>query len=268
MKKFSFIKQLFTCVSVAFLLSACDKEEDFDEIYGSGSPLDENIMSLANTQYEYNEKGLVTKIIRIDNQYDGENTTTELVTVATISYPQSDRAVLVYTGDYMTTTYTFAFGENHFANRVIESDADGETSMIKFSYDNKGHVTSIDDGCDYLKMEWTNGNLTKIEEPEEYDSKAVLTYGDQTDFSRYNMSPFLLNVKLGPFMNDINWWYERGLYYALHIGFLGKPCRNLPATIVSYDNQNSEPELGTFHYEYLDFGDLSFGRWYIAYEWN
>lgn len=264
MNKFSFIKQLFTCMSVALLFSACDKEEDFDEIYGSGSPLAENIMLLADHQYEYNEDGLVSKIIRIDKQYDGENTTTELVTVATISYPQSDRAVLVYTGDYLTTTYTFAFGENHFANRVIESDADGDY-MTKFSYDNEGYVTSIDEGGgDRIEMEWTNGNLTKIEEPEEYDSKAFLTYGDQTDFGRYNMSPFLLNVNLGPFMYNIDWWYECGLYYALHIGFLGKPCRNLPETIVSYDNQNSEPERSRFIYEWVDWVDTPFGKWYFG----
>lgn len=257
MKKLSFIRQLFTCVSLVLLLSACDKEEDFDEIYGSGNPLAENIISLANHQYEYNEKGLVSKIIRIDKQYDGENTTTELVTVATITYPQNDRAVMVYTGDYMTTTYTFAFGENHFANRVIDSDADGETYMTKFSYDNDGHVTSMDDGVDKLKMEWTNGNLTKIKQ-DEYDAMAVLTYGGRTGFDHYNMSPFLLDVGLGPYMYNLDWWYERGMKYALYIGFLGKPCRNLPETIVSTDNVNSEPTYETF--SYTDFDDGS-GMW-------
>lgn len=263
MKKLSIIRQLFTCMSLVLLLSACDKEEDFDEIYGSGNPLAENIISLANHQYEYNEKGLVSKIIRIDKQYDGENTTTELVTVATITYPQNDRAVMVCIGYDMTTTYTFAFGENHFANRVIESDADGETSMTKFSYDNDGHLTSIDDGCDKLKMEWTNGNLTKIKQ-DEYDAMAVLTYGNQTGFDHYNMSPFLLGVQLGPFMHDLDWWYDSGLEYALYIGFLGKPCRNLPETIVSYDNQNSEPKRSRFIYEWVDWFDTPFGRWYFG----
>lgn len=258
MKKLSFIRQLFTCVSLVLLLSACDKEEDFDEIYGSGSPLAENIISLANHQYEYNEKGLVSKIIRMDKHYDGENTTTELVTVATITYPQNDRAVMVYTGDYLTTTYTFAFGENHFANRVIEVEADGDTYMTKCSYDNDGHATSMDDGEDKLKMEWTNGNLTKIKQ-DAYDAMAVLTYGDRTGFDHYHMSPFLFRVQFGPFMRNMDNWYERGMAYALYIGFLGKPCRNLPETIVSTDNVNSEPTYRAI--EYIDFEDGS-GTWH------
>ncbi|NPD91102.1 DUF4595 domain-containing protein [Xylanibacter muris] len=175
---------------------------------------------------------------------------------------KSDRAVMLYTADYeyfnLTTTYTFAFGENHFANRVIEADSDGDSGMIKYQYDKDGHVISIDSwGEDFLKMEWTNGNLTKIKQ-DEYDAYAVLTYSNQTVFERYNMSPFLLGVGLGPFMDKLEQWYERGLKYALYIGFLGKPCQNLPATIIIYDNVNPEPEDKTFnYYEYGGWGTIT-----------
>lgn len=220
-----------------------------------------------SNQYEYNEKGLVTKITRVDKiQDENGNATTKLVSIAIISYPQSDRAVMLYTEDsYMgfTSTYTFAFGENHFANRGIETesdDSDGDTYMTKFSYDNEGHVTSIRDEEDHLKMEWTNGNLTKVMEQDEDDAYAVLTYGDQTDFERYNMSPSLLDVNLGPFMANLEWWYERGLKYAFYIGFLGKTCQNLPATITGYDNVNPDPEHKTFSYYYDEYTGI--GMWY------
>lgn len=266
MKKISFIKHLSACVLIGSLLCACSKEEDFDAIYGSGSPLAENIMTLDGHIYEYNAQGLVTKITRIDVKTDDSgNETTELITVATISYPRSDRAVMDYIEelqyDGLRTVYTFAFGENHFANRVIDANADGETWMTKFSYDNEGHVTSIKGEEDRLRMEWTNGNLTKIQQ-DEYNASAVLTYGSQTGFERYNMSPFLLDVPLGPWMQSLDWWYERGLKYALYIGFLGKPCRNLPETMISYDNQNSTPEQGSFSYSYYEYeGVPPFGLW-------
>ena len=231
MKQFLFIKHPSVCFCfTALMLCSCDKEEDFDEIYGSGCPLAENIIPLAGYQYEHNEKGLVTKILRIDKKQDDNGTTkTKLVTVATISYPQDNRAVMVCSGFFGTATYTFAFGENHFANRVIETDVEGESGMIKYHYDSDGHVTYIDDwGEDFLEMEWTNGNLTKIKQ-DEGDATAVLTYGDMTNFTTYNMSPFLLDVNLES-MYSLEWWYN-DLKYALYIGFLGRPCRNLPETI-------------------------------------
>lgn len=128
MKQFLFIKHLSVCFCfTALMLCSCNKEEDFDEIYGSGCPLAENIIPLAGYQYEHNEKGLVTKILRIDKKQDDNGTTkTKLVTVATISYPQDNRAVMVCSGFFGTATYTFAFGENHFANRVIETDVEGK----------------------------------------------------------------------------------------------------------------------------------------------
>ncbi len=245
----------------ALMLCSCDKEEDFDEIYGSGCPLAENINPYAGHQYEYNEKGLVTKISRIDNnQTVNGKTTTKLVTVATISYPQSDRAVMVCDGYLGTSTYTFAFGENHFANRVIETDVEGESGMIKYHYDNEGHVTYIDDwGEDFLYMEWTNGNLTKIKQ-DEGDATAVLTYGNKTGFATYNMSPFLLDVNLES-MYSLEWWYN-DLKYALYIGFLGKPCRNLPETIAFSDKDNMTPQRRYFNYT----ENNGYGSWSLGYE--
>lgn len=262
MKQFLFIKHLSMCFCLAALmLCSCDKEEDFDEIYGSGCPLAENINPYAGHQYEYNEKGLVTKISRIDNnQPVNGKTTTKLVTVATISYPQSDRAVMVCDGYLGTSTYTFAFGENHFANRVIETDVEGESGMIKYHYDNEGHVTYIDDwGEDFLYMEWTNGNLTKIKQ-DEGDATAVLTYGNKTGFATYNMSPFLLDVNLES-MYSLEWWYN-DLKYALYIGFLGKPCRNLPETIAFSDKDNMTPQRRYFNYT----ENNGYGSWSLGYE--
>ena len=267
MKKFLGVKYLPVCVLAVSLLCACNKEEDFDEIYGSGSPLAENIIPLDGHIYEYNAQGLVTKITRIDVKTDDNgNKTTEMVPVANISYPRSDRAVMEYIAELqysggLRTVYTFAFGENHFANRVIDVDDDGESWMTKFTYDNEGHVTSIECEEDYLKMEWTNGNLTKIQQ-DEYNASAILSYGSQTGFDRYNMSPFLLDVQLGPFMQSLEWWYERGLKYALYIGFLGKPSQNLPESMISYDSENPTPTQGVFSYSYYEYeGTPPFGMW-------
>ncbi len=248
MKQIFLIRRLYVCFCLmALLLCSCDKEEDFEEIYGSGCPLAENIVPLPGYQYEYNEKGLVTKVSRIDKRQDENGITkTQLVPVAAVSYPQSDRAVMVCTGPLGTATYTFAFGENHFANRVIETDVEGESGMIKYQYDNDGHVTCIDVwGEDFLEMEWTDGNLTKLKQ-DDGDATAVLTYGNMTDFATYGMSPFLLDVPLGS-MYSLEWWYN-DLKYALYIGFLGRPCRNLPETIVTVDRENMEPERHRFVY--------------------
>lgn len=263
MKQFLFIKHLSMCFCLAALmLCSCDNEEDFDEIYGSGCPLAENIIPYSGYQYEYNEKGLVTKISRIDNSQDDNGMTkTQLVTVATVSYPQNDRAVMVCSGSLGTATYTFAFGENHFANRVIETDVDGESGMIKYHYDNEGHVTNIDVwGEDFLEMEWTNGNLTKIKQ-DEGDATAVLTYSNMTNFATYGMSPFLLGVNFES-MYSLEWWYE-DLRYALYIGFLGKPCRNLPETISFFDKDNKTHRRRYF--QYTDYNDGS-GSWSLGTE--
>lgn len=266
MMKASLIKHMFLYMLVAVQLCSCNKEEDFEKIYGSGSPLAENIMHLDGHIYEYNAQGLVTKITRVDTKTDDTGKkTTELVLIATISYPKSDRAVLDYVeemqdnfGFGVHTVYTFAFGENHFANRVIETYSDGESYLTKFSYNNDGHVTAIDTEEDHLKMEWTKGNVTKLQQ-DEYNAHAVLTYGNQIDFERYHMSPFLLDVDLGPFMYTLDWWYDRGLKYALYLGFLGKPCQNLPETIISYDNENETPQQGVFHYTYSE--NTGWGTW-------
>ena len=263
--KVSLIKHMFLCMLVAVQFCSCN-EEDFEEKYGSGSPLAENVMPLDGYIYEYNEQGLVTKITSIDTKKDENGKeTTELVTIATISYPRSDRAVLDYVAEMqysggVHTIYTFAFGENHFANRMIELDSDGESYLTKFSYDNDGHLTAIDADEDHLKIEWTNGNMTKLQQ-DEYHAYAVLTYGSQTDFKRYGMYPFLLYVDLGPFMHYLDWWYDRGLKYALYLGFLGKPCQNLPETIISYDDENEMPQHGVFSYSYYE--SLGWGTWGI-----
>lgn len=259
MNRLIFIKQLFVCMFTALLLCACE-EENFDELYGSGSPLAENVRTLSNYLYEYNEKGLVTKILRVDKQQDD---TVVLTDVATISYPRNNRAVMVYTEDNYLTTYTFAFGENHFANRIIDKSEEG-TFLIKCNYDKEGHATSFDEGDDHLKMKWSDGNMVQITQDQD-NATAILTYGDQTDFARYNMSPFLTDVDFSPNMCTLRWWYERGLYYALYIGFLGKPCQNLPETLISYDDLNpkSESYLQTFEYVYFDFDENPFGKWYL-----
>lgn len=256
MKRLTFMTRLFTCLSVAFLLNACE-EDDFEDTYGSGSPSTENIISRSKYLYEYNEKGLVSKIVYVDDQ---QTDSVVLVDVATISYPQSDRAVMVYTEDNFLTTYTFAFGENHFANRVLETDKSGETYLTKFTYDKEGHVTSIDTQDEILRMKWTNGNLTQIEQDEDH-AKVVFTYGSETDFYRYNMSPFLLDVNFSSNMPTLNWWYERGLGYALYIGFLGKPCKNLPASMTASDDYTFETYPETFVYDYNDY--TGHGMWYV-----
>lgn len=253
MKKKLFVKCLPISMLATLLVCACDTEEDYVDIYGSGSPLAENVMLCEGFEYEYNNDGLVTKITSIETEEDAEgNVTTTVDEVADISYPQSDRAVMLFQ-DLVPRTYVFAFGENHFANRVIEIEPDGSSYLYKVTYDSEGHVTRLQLPEEELKLEWTNGNMTKVIEKNEYDAYTELTYGDKTDFELYGMSPFLIGVHLGPFMTNIEWWFDGGLRFALYLGFLGKPCVNLPASLVSYDNRNSIPEEG--HFEYWSFTD-------------
>lgn len=247
-----YLKNIFKSLALLMLstasLCACNDDDDFEEKYGNGSPLAENVMLLSGYDYEYNDDGLVTKITHVETDYDEQgNVINTRKQIAEITYPQYNRAVMVYTGDYLTTTYVFAFGENHFANRVIETDANGETYMNKYSYDKDGHLTKIDWPEEKLELEWTDGNLTRIKQ-DDYDAYAELTYGTGTDFAAYGMSPFLLDINLGPFMYDMGWWFERGFRYALYLGFFGKPCTNLPATITSHDNANPTPEKRRFVY--------------------
>ena len=92
--KVSLIKHMFLCMLVAVQFCSCN-EEDFEEKYGSGSPLAENVMPLDGYIYEYNEQGLVTKISSIDTKKDENGKeTTELVTIATISYPSAPNICL------------------------------------------------------------------------------------------------------------------------------------------------------------------------------
>lgn len=249
MKKMTFIYRLALCM-LAVLFYACNEEEDFDAKYGSGSPLAENIIHLPDYEYSYNEEGLVTQIRYIREEYRGNNEPVQVVEVmADITYPQSDRAVMVYrpeTSDQ--STYIFAFGKNHFANRVIEIE-DGESYLLKLYYDNAGHVIRFEQPEEELKLEWTDGNLTKvIDDPGEYNAYTILTYGSRKDFTAVKMNPFLTDVDLGPFTSQLTWWFERGLECALYVGFFGKPCVNLPATMESYDNQNEIPTKGHFEY--------------------
>lgn len=198
------------------------------------------------------EKGLVTKMSVIATETDADgNSYEKLITKATITYPQSNRAVLVC-DDF---TYTFAFGENGFAYRIIESDPE-ETSLIKLNYDSEGHLIYIDDYGDILKMKYTDGNLTYIEQ-QEYDAKSYITYGDGTDFNYYGMSPFLLGVELGPFASSLDWWFDTGLDCALYAGFLGKPSKNLPIKIESTDSENYQPTVYEFEY----YSKNSIGGW-------
>ena len=266
MKKFLSLCSMLICISVVSLLCACNDDDEAEKTYGSGSPLAENIVQSNDYTYTYNSKGLVTDVYHISEETDENGNKTKVQTlVAQVSYPKSDRAVMqYYENGKISITYTFAFGENHFANRVIETEDDGETSLIKFDYNKDGYCTSIDDDGDHLKMEWTNGNLTKIQQ-DEYKAKVELTYTDDTRFSFYGLSPFLLNVDdLGPFMSGLSHWYNCGLAYALQIGFLGKPCHNLPATITSYDNQNEEPLKREFDYQDFNIeGYEPWGQWYL-----
>ena len=250
MKNYSFIKHFAFAALAAIGFSACEKDEaGYD--YGDGSPKAENVVP-SGYVYEYNEKGLVTKMSVIATETDADgNSYEKLITKATITYPQSNRAVLVC-DDF---TYTFAFGENGFAYRIIESDPE-ETSLIKLNYDSEGHLIYIDDYGDILKMKYTDGNLTYIEQ-QEYDAKSYITYGDGTDFNYYGMSPFLLGVELGPFASSLDWWFDTGLDCALYAGFLGKPSKNLPIKIESTDSENYQPTI----YEIEYYSVNSIGRW-------
>lgn len=265
MKKILSICSMLICISASFLLCACNNDDDAEKDYGSGSPLAENVLQCKNYVYTYNAKGLVTDVYKVfENTDEDGNKATQQELVAQISYPESDRAVMYYyENGKVSITYTFAFGNNHFANRVIETEDDGETYLIKFGYNKDGYCTSIDQDDDHLKMEWTNGNLTKLQQ-NEYNARTEITYIDDTRFSFFGMSPFLLDVDLGPFMHDLKWWYDCGLEYALQIGFLGKPCRNLPATMTCYDNVNKEPQQKEFEYHYFNDGyDEPWGKWYL-----
>lgn len=260
-------------ILAAFLFCACDtNDDDFDEIYGSGSPLPENITDIGfarnygfdKLEYEYNAEGLVSKVIGIKMERDPENnndivmdaygnpvieSTTAFIE---ISYPQSDRAVMRYRDSSPTSvTYVFAFGENHFANRIIETDSDGETLLYKITYDREGHLTSFKDSDEEeeLHLEWTNGNMTKVI-GDENGAYTEITYGNRTGFDIYHMSPFLTGFRFGPFMQNLEWWFDGGLEYALYIGFLGKPSVNLPEKLISYDNVNATPEEK--HFDYIE----------------
>lgn len=262
MKRISWIKYLPLWVLMAFGLQSCE-EKDYEKIYGNGSPVAENVIPRENYIYEYNDEGLVTKISRYESISDGQGKEEYyLKLIADISYPQSNRAVMEYVEDGYPTTYTFAFGENHFANRMIESDAEG-TYITYFDYDSEGHITSMECEGDKLELGWTNGNLTTVNQEDDHGSKTELTYTDLTDFTLYKMDPFLLDINLGPFAANLGWWFERGLSDALYIGFLGKHSRNLPATLVAYDDVNSNPERGEFeYYNYSGVGGWRYSEVY------
>lgn len=87
-----------------------------------------------------------------------------------------------------------------------------------------------------------------IDDPSDYKAYTILTYGSRTDFTVVKMNPFLTDVDMGPFTSKLNWWFERGLECVLYVGFFGKPCVNLPATLESHDNQNEIPTKGHFEY--------------------
>ena len=122
MKNYSFIKHFAFAALAAIGFSACEKDEaGYD--YGDGSPKAENVVLRNGYAYEYNGQGLVTKMSKYETETDEDgNSHSILVTKATITYPQSNRAVLVYYDPYFTFTYTFAFGENGFAYRIIQND--------------------------------------------------------------------------------------------------------------------------------------------------
>lgn len=264
MKKILSFCGMLICISAISLLCACNNEDDAEKDYGSGCPLAENVVQCKDYAYTYNSNGLVTDVYRVSESTDKDgNKTTQQELVAQVSYPKSDRAVMYYyENGKVAITYTFAFGENHFANRVISTEDDGETYLTKFGYNSEGYCTSIDSDGDHLKMEWTNGNLTKIQQ-NDYNARAEFTYTNDTRFLFFGMSPFLLDVPLGPFMHDLPWWYDCGLTCALQIGFLGKPCHNLPATRTSYDSENKEPDKIKFEYTTFNIeGYTPWGQWY------
>lgn len=258
MKAFFGIKFWFVWVLAAFFLQSCE-EETAAEVYGDGSPSAENVITRKGYVYEYNTEGLVTKISCLDETTENEYGELVPKDIAYISYPQSNRAVMKYVADDYPTTYTFAFGENHFANRMIESGGDGESSITYFSYDSEGHITSLECEGDKLKLEWTDGNLTKVVQ-DEYGAYTELTYTNLTDFALYDMSPFLLELHMGPYAANLGWWFDRGLTDALYIGFLGQHSKNLPAGLTAYDDENAEPEKGEFNY--YNYGETSGWRYH------
>ena len=134
MKLFQQIKYWSLFVLVTLSLNACDKNDDFEDDYGDGSPQASNIIIRKGYQYEYNSNGLITVINRIQTKTDEQgNTSNELYTVARISYPQSNRAVMETT-EFGNTTYVFAFGTNNFAHRIIQTDSDGESYLTEVSH--------------------------------------------------------------------------------------------------------------------------------------
>lgn len=228
-------------IVAALALCACSNDDESEEDYGEGSPQASNIIQRKGYQYLYNSKGLITTINRIDTQKDehGNVLGYDYVTVASFSYPKSNRAVMVNdNGD----SFVFAFGADNFAHRIIEKDADGESYLIKLTYDKDGHITKLDDAsCDILELKYTNGNLSYIKgNDNDADASATISYGPRTDFYDLGMSPFLFDLSMGPFAGDLNWWFE-DLEHALYAGFLGKPfAHNIPSQITSYDKYNGK----------------------------
>ncbi len=252
MKALTLLKRLPALLLAACTLAACEQDDDIlHDAHWVGNPLPENIVPQEGCVYEYNSEGLVVKIKRPITDYD-ENQQPVITgwhDVAYVTYPQSGRAVMQYV-DYNTpTTYVFAFGENHFAHSVIETDGSGNY-LIELTYDDDGHLTRFkrpEEFEEELRMQWTNGNLTRVEE----DSQGAYTeisYGTGTDFATYHVSPFLLNVVKGPYLNGLGWWFDQGMKHALYLGFLGKPSVNLPVSMVAYDDINDTPEEYVIEY--------------------
>lgn len=242
------LKNLSIMVFAAAFLCACNDDSDSENKYENNKPLDENIIQLNDYQYMYNDDGLVEKVFHVYIKTEFPTQVTPVYDlIASITYPQPNKAVMEYTGDGPTTKYVFTFGENHFASKVVETGNGRKNCTTKYSYDINGHITKIERPDDKLELEWTNGNMTRIKQ-NDYDALTEITYGTDTDFGTYEISPFLTRIKLGPLMHQIDWWFDRGLEYALHIGFFGKPCTNLPETMTSYDNQNPTPQQSRFVY--------------------
>lgn len=241
-------------------LCACNNDDDTQEDYGDGTPQASNIIQRKGYQYLYNNNGLIATINRIDPQTDKDGNVTDYkyVKVASFSYPQNNRAVM--TNEY-GDTYVFAFGSDNFAHRIIETESDGETHLIKLTYDKEGHIIKMDDSsCDIIEMKYTNGNLSYVKDnANDEDSHAEITYTPYTNFDLYNMTPFLLNINLGPFVNELQWWFQ-GFEHALYAGFLGKPfAKNLPKQIISYDKSNGT-QYSDIEYYILPTGEGQYSQ--------
>lgn len=186
--------------------------------------------------FSYDSEGRVTSMV----EKDTDKTRASYTYTKSHTFTYGDNTIIVKRNDDETYTYSLLNGRITNSRREYKYSSGTKTKVTSYSYDNQGHLKSMNENDESNTYTWTGDNLTEIDETfQENDGERHHTYKLE-----YNKNTAPANYYLIGLFNS----HESALAM---MGNFGKMPTHLVSSINRYKN-SSDYRSTTLTYKIQD----------------